>query len=143
MRYRSSVSPDLVERLSSALRSGPPVRLAILFGSCARGTDRPDSDVDVAFVPVDPSLSLADEATMIGALEAAAGRSVDLVRLDLASNALRWRVARDGVVIASDPPYEAVRFRAREAIAHDLDRELEEDAHRRYRAALARGVPAR
>ena len=143
MRYCSLVSAVDLDRLRDALRAGPRLRFAFLFGSTARGTQTPESDVDVGIVPFDPAMSLADETGIAERLESAAGRPVDLVRLDTASHALQWRVARDGVILVSDPPYEAIRFRARVAIAHDLDRELEEDAQRRYRAALARGVPAR
>ena len=78
----------LIERLIGVLRDGPPVRFAFLFGSTARGTAGPDSDVDIAFVPVDPAISLADELALAARLERAAGRPVDLVRLDMATNAL-------------------------------------------------------
>jgi predicted nucleotidyltransferase len=137
------VTDGLLDALRDALRTGPPVRFAFLFGSTARGTARPGSDVDVAFVPLDPAMTLAEENVVADRLERAVGRPVDLVRLDTASNALKWRVARDGVVLVSDPPSEAIRFRALVAIAHDLDRDVEEDANRRYRAALARGTRAR
>jgi hypothetical protein len=62
---------------------------------------------------------------------------VDLVRLDRIQGALTWRVARDAVVLLSDPPSEAARFLARAGIEHDELRELEIEAMRRYRARLA------
>jgi predicted nucleotidyltransferase len=125
------------EKLRRALAEGPPLRLAILFGSRARGNARPDSDFDVAILPANPSLSLADENLLAADLERAVGAPVDLVRLDRVHGALTWRVARDAVVLLSDPPSEAARFLARAGIEHDELRELEIEAMRRYRARLA------
>jgi predicted nucleotidyltransferase len=130
------VPQTTLEQLRDVLSRGPRLRLAILFGSRARGTARPDSDVDVAVRPAQP-LSLAEELELGAALERAAGAPVDLVILDEAPAGLRWRIARDGVVLMADPPYEASRFLARTGIAHDLDRELELDAMRRFRARIA------
>ena len=47
---------ELVERLAAPLGAGPPVRLAVLFGSAATGAVRPDSDVDVAVLFQDERL---------------------------------------------------------------------------------------
>ncbi len=125
------------DRIREVLLEGPPLRLAILFGSQARRRARPDSDIDIAILPVDPALSLRDEGLLITALERATGASIDLVRLDGAAPALRWRIARDGIVLLSDPPHVAPRFLAREGIEHDQRRDLDIDAMSRYRARLA------
>lgn len=55
------VASDAVSRLRAALATGdaPRLRLALLFGSSARGTPRPDSDLDVAIVPADGDLKLS------------------------------------------------------------------------------------
>jgi predicted nucleotidyltransferase len=128
---------ELHEKIKRVLALGPPLRLAILFGSRARGSARPDSDVDIAILPSDPTLPLSAENLLAADLERAFGASVDLVRLDGVEGALAWRIARDGVVLLSTPPWEGARFRARAGIAHDEQRELEFDAMRRYRARLA------
>ena len=125
-------------KLHAVLRDGPPLRIAILFGSRARGTARPDSDVDVAILPADTALSLTDENALCVRLERASGLAVDLVRIDHADEALRWRIARDGRVLVSEPAHAASRFLAREGIEHDERSTLEADAIRRYRAGLAR-----
>jgi predicted nucleotidyltransferase len=125
------------DRIRQVLIEGPPLQLAILFGSRARGAARPGSDVDVAILPVDPALSLRDEGQLVANLAHAAGAPVDLVRLDRATPALRWRIARDGIVLLSTPPHAASRFLAGAGIEHDELRELELDAMRRYRARLA------
>ena len=129
------------DRIRQVLLEGPPLQLAILFGSRARRSARPDSDIDIAILPVEPELSLRDEGLLVANLERAAGASVDLVRLDRAAPALRWRIARDGVVLLSSPSHVAPRFLARAGIEHDELRDLEIDAMRRYRARLAAEAP--
>jgi predicted nucleotidyltransferase len=109
---------DLVERLRGALRSGPKLRLAVLFGSTARGTARPDSDLDIGILPADRELTLFDELSLQARLAAAAGREVDLVRLDQTRPMLRFRVAREGLVLLAETPVEWARFRARAGIEH-------------------------
>ena len=57
-----------------------PVERAYLFGSCARGEERPDSDIDllVNYTNSD-SLSLMDIGGMISDLSHALNRQVDLI----------------------------------------------------------------
>jgi predicted nucleotidyltransferase len=130
------VNEGLIERLRGFLAGREDLAWAILFGSQARGTARPDSDVDIAISPHEP-LSTAEEADLAVALERVAGTPVDLVVIDRARPALRWRIARDGVVLVSSPRHAAARFLARTGIEHDANRQIERDAMRRYRARLA------
>ena len=58
---------------------------------------RTESDVDVAILPSDPDLPLAAELSLQAELGRAAGRDVDLVRLDQASTVVKWQVAKHGV----------------------------------------------
>jgi predicted nucleotidyltransferase len=72
----------IISLLRSALRTEHNVRFALLFGSCALGTDGPDSDVDVLVALRDPDLPhLIDLKTR---LTDVLGRRVDLVVLDQA-----------------------------------------------------------
>lgn len=89
-------SESMLQRLLAATQTRPSVALnahrdAVLaiayanraqnvrvFGSIARGDDRPDSDVDL-LVTFDAGASLYDQAEMIDALEALLGRHVDVV----------------------------------------------------------------
>jgi predicted nucleotidyltransferase len=103
---------SLIAALEGACRSGPPLRLAVLFGSFAVGRPRSGSDVDVAIVPEDEGLALSDELALQVQLARACGREVDLVRLDLASTLVRWQVARHGRLIAEGRRGEFHRFRA-------------------------------
>lgn len=60
-----------------------PVERAYLFGSCARGDERPDSDVDLLVNYTDSnSLSLMDIGGMISDLSRSLHRSVDLIEED-------------------------------------------------------------
>src|SRR5437867_1150473 len=82
--YTAAVTGDtttVVARVEAVLREGPPLRLGFVFGSTAQGAMHPGSDLDVGILPVDPELPLHTELELQSRLEAACGRSVDLVRL--------------------------------------------------------------
>lgn len=127
------------ERLRAVLAREPRLKFAILFGSQARCTARPDSDIDIAIAST-AELSSQEEGQLATDLELAAGRPVDLVRITDATPALRWRIARDGVILLSTPEREAVRFIARVGIEHDEQSELRHDAMRRFRSHVATGI---
>jgi predicted nucleotidyltransferase len=114
-----------------------PVELVIVFGSTARGTAHAESDVDVGVI-FRGEVSLSEELALENRLERATGRSVDIVRLEEADILLRYRVARDGVVVFAKPAHAAPRFLARAGYEYDETRELREDAMRRYAARLRR-----
>ena len=118
MYYHQVMSRDSLVHALRAVLTTHPLRLAVLFGSAARDAMRADSDVDVGILARDPEMSLADELALQAALERATSRTVDLVRLEEASILLRWRIAREGVAILADPPYEWTRFVARAGIDH-------------------------
>ncbi|MCU0862814.1 MAG: nucleotidyltransferase domain-containing protein [Planctomycetes bacterium] len=127
------------ERLATAIAAGPPARLVVLFGSAAKDQMHAGSDIDIGWIPVDPDLSLGDELGFQAELTGAAGREVDLVRLDRASTICRYEVARAGIQLAGDRS-EFVRFRA-ESIGEYLDFEPAlRAATERYRQAMLAGV---
>lgn len=128
-----------MQRLRTVLARAGGVRLAILFGSHARGAARPDSDVDIAMLPVDPKLPLHDELSLQAALSATCGRDVDLVRIDTDDVLLRWEIAKDGILLFEARPGVAARFRAEAGIAWDEHRPLFESTRRRFLARLGRG----
>jgi uncharacterized protein len=104
---------ELIERLRGSLDQGPPVDLAVLFGSAASGTSRPDSDLDVAVLPATGGLDASEHATLCRRLALAGGADVDLVRLDRpVSTLLRWEIATTGVPISEALPGIFARFRA-------------------------------
>lgn len=112
----------LVDRLKTVFAEERSIRLALLFGSEARGRSSTRSDVDIAILPVDPEIPLREELELQQRLELACGRNVDLVRIDRADVLLGWQIARDGVVLAAPDRRDLVRFLARAALDHaDLE----------------------
>lgn len=112
---RPAVDPSLRERLAAAIAAGPPLTLAVLFGSAAEGRLRVDSDADVAIVPTADGLDAADETQLRRRLSEAARRDVDLVRVDEASTLLKWRIATTGIPVYETRPGTFARFQARAA----------------------------
>lgn len=88
---------QILEQLRSEIGDRPELKLAVAFGSTARGEARPDSDVDLAILldPYSPSLRLETEAR----LGRAARRPVHVILLDEAPPLLRFEIARDGVLL--------------------------------------------
>lgn len=103
MSFRND-NAELVARLREFLRGQPGVALAYLFGSAARGTTGPLSDVDVAVKFIDWSPDgFAARLRMHDALCRHLGSDrIDLVDLDEASPVLRYNVIRDGIVLQGD-----------------------------------------
>ena len=133
--FASMAEEQLIDTVQQLLRSEPTLRLALLFGSLARGAAGPDSDVDLAILPDGAEFSLKDELDLQARLSSRLGREIDLVRLDLCAPALRFRVAREGIGLVGDA-VDLARFRAWAGIEHaELEPQLEL-ARRRYLTAL-------
>lgn len=132
-----SLSEETIDRLRAALRGGPPLRFAVLFGSAAAGRLRPGSDVDVAIWPVDCDLPLRAELDLQAALARASGREADLVRLDRATTLVRWEVAHACKPLIEARPGAVARFMA-DAASEYLDFEPAfQRAAEAFRRALA------
>ncbi len=102
----------LVAALRTYFAGQPDVRLACLFGSQARGSAGPLSDVDIAVVLDGPHRSHGqrrDEicSELMGVLRR---NSVDVVLADRGSPLLRHRIARDGILILARGPHTATDF---------------------------------
>ncbi|MGH8190114.1 MAG: type VII toxin-antitoxin system MntA family adenylyltransferase antitoxin, partial [Rhodanobacteraceae bacterium] len=69
-----------LQELAKRLAAEPDVAFASVFGSVARGTARPDSDIDVG-VLLDAPLGSARRRELVEALAQVTGRPVDLVDL--------------------------------------------------------------
>lgn len=125
---------SLLSGLRSALRTEPNIRLAVLFGSTARGDGAPDSDIDVLVDLRSPGrfqmMAIEDR------LAAALGRHVQLVRLSDAQRdgVFLSEVIGDGRVLAD----REGRWRGLSAARHALQIEAEEDFAARAHTALAR-----
>ena len=93
------------------------VRVAVLFGSEARGSSRHDSDVDLAVYAPGVDL-LALRATLTATL----GREVDLVSLADATIPLLEHLVRDGVVVHEGYPGAGALWRSRTLATLETDR---------------------
>jgi predicted nucleotidyltransferase len=98
-----------LEQVKRALEADADVRLAVLFGSTARGKARRDSDLDVGvLLPVGRDV----RGTLQVTLERASGREVSVVLLNDAPPLLRFEIARDGAVLVERETGAWARFRA-------------------------------
>lgn len=88
------LSSELQARIRQHLAGRSDIRVAVLFGSRARGTARPDSDVDLAV-----EARSVDLLTLGAELGQALDLEVDVVDLAEASIPLMEHVVRDGIVV--------------------------------------------
>lgn len=104
----------LISALRDALRTEPNVRMALLVGSTARGTDTPASDIDLVVRLADPSLDRTIDLET--KLAGTTGRRVDVVRLEDAetNQAFLADVLGDGRMLV-DRDGSGSRLRRRQA----------------------------
>ena len=97
-----------VEAAASAARQIPGLELLLLFGSQARNDATSSSDWDFGYLadaPFDFETLLAGLVTILNC------DRVDLVDLTHASGLLRYRAARDGLLVFEARPGVANKFR--------------------------------
>lgn len=124
----------VVEALRNALRGRKDVRLALLFGSRARGRARPDSDADVAVLGKDLDL-LALAADLSGA----AGVEVHVVSLDDPGYPLLNAILRDGIILHEAERYADAAWRSRALMQAETDRPGWERMQNAFLKRLAEG----
>ncbi|WP_438431503.1 type VII toxin-antitoxin system MntA family adenylyltransferase antitoxin [Gorillibacterium sp. sgz500922] len=76
----------------------------ILFGSLAKGTYRPDSDLDLAYIADKLRPNAYERFRIASNLADAVGREVDLIDFDLASPVLRVQIIDSGILLYEDDP---------------------------------------
>ena len=103
-----------LQPLREALAAQPAVRLAVLFGSAAKGRQVAGSDLDLAVRLAPDSADTRRTAAL--AAGRAIGREIDLVEIDGAPPLLRFQIARDGQVLVEREPGAWTRFKARAMI---------------------------
>lgn len=103
---------EISDRIRRVMEADHRVRFAYLFGSVARGDDRPGSDVDLA-VLTRPRGTLLDDARLHDEVAVALARDdVDLLALAEAPLWLQYRVLAGHVVFSRDEPGR-IAFRQR------------------------------
>jgi predicted nucleotidyltransferase len=89
-------------QIRQALSAVVGLRLAIVFGSCAKGQAKPDSDLDMALA-FDQAMSVQQHIALIEALALATGRPIDLIDLRTVGEPLLGQIMQHGVrILGSD-----------------------------------------
>lgn len=132
---------QILRRLRAILRTERNVRLAVLFGSTALGSDRHDSDIDLAVVLERDDAR--DAAALRRRLTSALGRDVHLVTLDAArrSPALFADILTEGrVLVDRESAWNGLRRDLSRVVgaADDEDDALLASAHAAIRSARVR-----
>ena len=108
---------DIVAKVRHVLEHEPGIVVAWIFGSVARGTARPESDVDVA-VAFDDVLPLPRLLDLQAALTELLQKETQVVDVRRAPVDLVHRVLRDGILVVERDRSKRIR--------------LEVDARNRY-----------
>ena len=129
-----------MDQLASVLSRDSRLAYALVFGSTARGSAHPGSDIDIAIGLIPGArYSAPDVGALVSALEQTSGQTVDLVILDEASPAVAYRVFRDARPLFVRDTRRLVEQKTR-AILDYLDfRPTEERAASGALTAAARG----
>jgi len=97
--------PAIAADLSDVLARFPQLVLALVFGSVAQGSERPDSDLDIAVAAKQP-LTVAEHIAIIGALAERTGRPIDLIDLKTVGLPLLGQIVHHGRrLLGSDTAY--------------------------------------
>ncbi|MGV6809599.1 MAG: type VII toxin-antitoxin system MntA family adenylyltransferase antitoxin [bacterium] len=106
MKHSSQIeSPRIDQQLRCVLiNTCPTLRLAILFGSLAKGTATPSSDLDLA-VQMDQPLTVEIKMALIEALALEFGRPVDLIDLRVAGEPLVGEVFKGRRILGNNTTY--------------------------------------
>jgi uncharacterized protein len=102
------LTPAQIDTIQSTVHAvlGEGVRMAMLFGSCAKGTARPDSDLDLA---VDAGRVMTADQRLALTVELAAltGRPVDLIDLRTVGEPLLGQILQYGQRISGTDQAQA------------------------------------
>ena len=103
------LKPDLIDMLREFMAAEKLVQFSYLFGSVARQTAGPLSDVDIA-VYVDARVNIFKRRlTLMEALAKKIGSErFDLVVLNVAPVVLKYEVIKNGIVLKEDRPRRVV-----------------------------------
>ena len=86
------------ESIAALLKVVPDIHLAIVFGSLASGTERFESDIDLA-VEAGRPLTVHEKVAVIEVVAQEFGRPVDLVDLHTAGEPVLGQILKNGIRI--------------------------------------------
>lgn len=96
---------------NSLLEACPDTLAVYVFGSHARGDERPDSDLDIAIL-LPPGRRIPDKLALLAKLTERAGRRVDIVELASAGDVIRAEVLAEGRTIYERDPDQVLAWEA-------------------------------
>ena len=88
----------IIEKLTAFFDAKSEIILAVLYGSCSRGTETEKSDVDIA-VAMPEALHLDDRLSLQLELSLLLRREVDLVDIRKITGLLHYKVFTEGVCV--------------------------------------------
>lgn len=103
-----TIETELIQTIQSTINPA----FILLFGSFAKGTNREDSDIDLAYFSKEP-LSAYERFLVAGELAAIAGREVDLVDIKQIDTVFTMQIFEQGIPIYVDDENEYVRQKMR------------------------------
>ena len=95
---------ELTRNLRALLENQDNLQLAILFGSMATRSERPDSDIDIAVLGRQP-LDAKKKTDLIEAIAQISGRAVDLIDLRTVGEPLLGEILRGQRLLGSNEHY--------------------------------------
>lgn len=106
------LSEDVKKKLVNTIREAVNPSFIILFGSFAKGKEREESDIDLAYFS-NEKLSSYERFILAGELALIAGREVDLVDIKQIDTVFTMQVFEQGIPIFIEDENEWVRQKMR------------------------------
>ncbi|WP_310551496.1 type VII toxin-antitoxin system MntA family adenylyltransferase antitoxin [Paenibacillus glufosinatiresistens] len=94
-----NLSPAQIEAIIRILNETVAPASIMLFGSAAKGTFRPDSDLDLAYIPNCHRPGAYERFQIAATLADVVGREVDLVDFEQASPVFRAQIIDGGILL--------------------------------------------
>jgi predicted nucleotidyltransferase len=99
------LASDTKQQLQVVLARFPKLKLALVFGSVAKGKHHKDSDLDIAVSAQQP-LTVIEKIDIIAAFAEQTGRPIDLIDLKTVAEPLLGQIVRHGQrLLGSDGDY--------------------------------------
>jgi len=93
-----SLSSNQISQVKKWLREEPSIKFSILFGSFAKGTSHPNSDIDIA-IELDAPLSTENKLDILQSLSKITDKKIDLIDLKTVGEPLLNQIIQYGKVI--------------------------------------------